>query len=383
MHWQFTQQTPQRAARPWPTVAIAMLMATIATVAAGSIAPAGAEPTAPLPIARDTPQPDAGPSVALPIQTHRLALSPDGKHLAAVLTQPSDPSRPDSHVVELWDWRSGKRLHQLGGHQDLVMQVVFSPDGQTLATLDYQIDSHRMVVRLWDVATGERLRSITRTLMPLPMCGPGQTAGCGRSVLLTGAFSPDGRTLYTSGVSHLIDVWDVASGRRLRSFAGPRAIGRGMALSPDGQTLALSYWGGQMALFDAVKGQLQDQWQASGESINLRWSPDGRQLMGLTDAPADRGTGRMVQRWGFAPEPSRQILVPLQHSSLWAAMSDRWVITGRIDMQQGRPIALLDRATGRTVRQIQPPNGYAYFTASDRALAVATGEAVQIWTLDP
>jgi WD40 repeat protein len=360
-----------------------MVMAAIGMVAAGAIAPVGAEPTAPLSIVQAAPQPNAAPSITLPIQAHRLALSPDGKHLAAVLIQPTDSSRPDSHVVELWDWRSGKRLHQLGGHQDLVMQVLFSPDGQTLATLDYQIDSHRMVVRLWDVATGERLRSITRTLMPLPMCGPGQTVGCGRSVLLTGAFSPDGRTLYTSGVSHLIDVWDVASGRRLRSFAGPRAIGRGMALSPDGQTLALSYWGGQMALFDAAKGQLRDQWQSSGESIALRWSPDGRQLIGMTDAPADNGTGRLVQQWGFAPEPSRQILVPLQHSSLWAAISDRWVITGRIDMQQGRPIALLDRATGRTVRQIQPANGYLHFTASDRALAVSTEQSVQIWVIDP
>jgi hypothetical protein len=62
---------------------------------------------------------------------------------------------------------------------------------------------------------------------------------------------------------------------------------------------------------------------------------------------------------------------------------DRWVITGRIDMQQGRLIALLDRATGYTVRQIQPPNDYSYFTASDRALAVSTEQSVQIWAIDP
>jgi hypothetical protein len=52
-------------------------------------------------------------------------------------------------------------------------------------------------------------------------------------------------------------------------------------------------------------------------------------------------------------------------------------------MQQGRPIALLDRATGYTVRQIQPSNDYSYFTASDRALAVSTEQSVQIWAIDP
>lgn len=367
--------------------AIGVAMATIGAWGSplpGAIAQTPLAP--PSAIAQAAGQNEAKPIATLPGNSLRLAFSPDGRLLATIPigSESINPAPPST--VEIWDWRSGRRLHQLSGHSDLVMQTVFSPDGQTLATLDYRLEQRQLVVRLWDLTTGTLRRSITRTLMPLPMCSSDAvTAGCGRSVLVAGAFSPDGRTLYTGGVSGVIDSWDVASGRRVRSFSGPREIIRGLALSPDGRTLAISYWGGQLALFDPATGRIQRQWQSSGESIVLRWSRDSRQLVGLADTRLRDGGGRMVWQWDAATGEGRAI-APADRSSLWAASNDRWVATGHIDgttNTPAAPISLIDRATGRTVRQIQPPSSYSFFELGDRSLAVATPQAVQIWAIDP
>ena len=54
----------------------------------------------------------------------RVAFSPDGKTLAASCGQ----------VVKLWDVESGREFANLEGHDGLILSLMFSPDGQLLAT---------------------------------------------------------------------------------------------------------------------------------------------------------------------------------------------------------------------------------------------------------
>ena len=54
----------------------------------------------------------------------RVAFSPDGKTLAASCGQ----------VVKLWDVESGREFASLEGHDGLIFSLMFSPDGQLLAT---------------------------------------------------------------------------------------------------------------------------------------------------------------------------------------------------------------------------------------------------------
>jgi WD40 repeat protein len=50
---------------------------------------------------------------------------------------------------------SGKFLRELKGHTDKIDTVAFSPDGKRLAS-----GSQDNTVKLWDVATGKKIKSL-------------------------------------------------------------------------------------------------------------------------------------------------------------------------------------------------------------------------------
>jgi WD40 repeat protein len=96
-------------------------------------------------------------------------------------------------------------------------QIAFSPDGTTIAG---QIESRFLC--LCDLST-RRLR-IHQDLIDL--------SGF--------AFSPDGKTLATTGTTGRVILWNVATGLRLLEWDVPNRVSYAIAFSKDGQTLAAS-----------------------------------------------------------------------------------------------------------------------------------------------
>jgi WD40 repeat protein len=70
----------------------------------------------------------------------RFAVSPDGSRIAGAMAD---------RTVRVWDAETGRLLHVLRGHGDLVMDVAFSPDGARLASASYD-----RTVRVWDLSSG-------------------------------------------------------------------------------------------------------------------------------------------------------------------------------------------------------------------------------------
>jgi WD40 repeat protein len=124
----------------------------------------------------------------LPAGGFSVAFSPDGKRIAGAGKRPVDapigggPS--GSGEVKVWDAETGRELLTLQGHTSDVYNVVFSPDGQRLASVSW----FDPTVRVWDAQTGQQLLVLS--------CWPE-----GWGIYL--AFSRDGHRLVAGG-----RLWD-------------------------------------------------------------------------------------------------------------------------------------------------------------------------------
>ena len=218
-----------------------------------------------------------------------LAISPDGKIVAA--GSHGSGSTGDAWVagVYLWDVATGRELHRIPAHMGWTHSVSFSPDGRTLATTGTET-----VVRLWDVATGRE---------SLPQSGH-------RSSINILAVSPADGTILTTGQDGTIREWDPATGRERGVFAQFSASISGMAIDDDGKTLLTGERFGAVKLWD-VAGRREIRRFASNEPghgiWNVAFSPNGRQVIATGpkgDWTWDLATGQEVRgaiRIGNAP----------------------------------------------------------------------------------
>jgi DNA-binding SARP family transcriptional activator/WD40 repeat protein len=192
-----------------------------------------------------------------PIGANKSTVSADGRLLAL--------GSPDGRV-RLLDLRSGDVRQLKGRHASALAQAAFAPDGRGLVTA-----GEDGTVFVWDLATGtvrERFSAHDREV--------------GLEI------SSDGRTLYTAGDDTRAYMWDLAGDRRLvRPFdAGPPFIPddgdeypKGLAVSPDGGTLAVSQSDGTVDLIDTETLEPRRSAQVlDGFVAWIAYSPDGRLL---------------------------------------------------------------------------------------------------------
>ena len=202
----------------------------------------------------------------------------------------SSPSR----TVRFWDGRVGKLLavHAVDIH---VRQLVFSPDGATVAAID----------------TSEGIHLIQRTSGAVSRIGSKKTEHP-RSASV--AFSPDGTRVATivvgiakGGDPDPVSIWEAATGRWLATFPGRREELEGVTFAPDGQSLYVSSTTGVRLWQIGPRDGAEDAQPAGhkDEAWSLSFSPDGRFLAtGSDDSEPDptiklweTGTGRLIRAW--------------------------------------------------------------------------------------
>jgi WD40 repeat protein len=192
---------------------------------------------------------------AYPGPVRCVAFSLDGKVVACV----SEAS------LKLWDLDSGRPLSRLAQPGWQVSRVAFSGDGKRLVA-----GGPRGVVRVWDVATGEKYRDFNH----------------GRAVTEV-ALSRDGKAVASGGADGTVKVWAAETRALLPGPAAHPAAVSSVAFSPDDRFVASADGQGTVKLWDRAAGKERSRNKGgTGPVGGLTFSPDGRRLAGARGGDA-------------------------------------------------------------------------------------------------
>ena len=201
-----------------------------------------------------------------------LVFSPDG---ATIVSTSWDKT------VRLWDANTGAEKNTLTGHTDIVANLVFSPDGAVIAGANWR------EIHLWDATTRTHLKTLTESITGESQRRHGLLDGA-RDVypiytpwlmdaVRSLAFSPDGQTLAgTNGGA--IHLWNTDTWTYLKTFTKHTNLVNSLALSPNSAILASGGWK-EVHLWDTDTGiHLKTLTKHTDVVTSLAFSPDGAKL---------------------------------------------------------------------------------------------------------
>jgi WD40 repeat protein len=293
-------------------------------------------------------------AVEVPTQEPVLAYSPTGQLLAV---------GGADRAIHLWDVGAGKERRRLEGHRQALSAVAFAPDGRLLASA-----GPGDPLRLWNPAAGEEVRRL--------QARPDQYRYL--------AFSPDGRSLAGAGVTGRIYLWDVATGKEQPASAAAPQGQFYAVLAPDGKTVFT--WDDYTPWAPASESPIHV-WEAEtgkevgrlpgiqGQVRGVAISPDGATLAATaangTVSLHDPRTGKELRR------------LPGKHHAVALTAGGR-LVTGGLE-EPG--LRLWHAATGKQLWQLRGLGGlaswYRLAVTPDGGLLAAKGEgrSVHVWDL--
>ncbi len=193
-------------------------------------------------------------------------------HALACSGQAADPDKQQDSLPPRQVLYHGDlfRPASLGGGDLILLSLAFSPDGKTIAsagggTGGRREDPAKGEVKLWDVSTGKALRTIAVE----------------KQIVFHATFSPDGKLLATASgsgkavpvVPGEIRLWNPATGELVRTLRSHHRGAYVAAFSPDGKLLA----SGGIATIDESKKVAVRGANATGE-ITLWDLQTGKEL---------------------------------------------------------------------------------------------------------
>ncbi len=122
-----------------------------------------------------------------------VCFSPDGKYILSG----SSSLYNDNYTLELWDINTGSEIHNFTGYNKSISSVCFSPDGRYVLSGS----TWNNTLTLWDINTGKEIR----------------TFDCNSSSIYSVSFSPDGKYALSGSGDETLKLWDITNGSEIRT----------------------------------------------------------------------------------------------------------------------------------------------------------------------
>ncbi len=144
----------------------------------------------------------------------------------------------EESTAQLWDLSSGRLLRTIGPDESFENSAAFFPDGRTMLS-----GGGKGFLKIWDTRTGALLRTLGADL-----------SGEQRDPIRKIAVSENGAIILSGGDSGVIRLWEPNRGVVARKYKQSRKVS-GLALSSDGRTF-ISGDGESVRVWDVLSGRL-------------------------------------------------------------------------------------------------------------------------------
>jgi WD40 repeat protein len=243
---------------------------------------------------------------------------------------------------------------QVLSHPSQVYQVSFSPDGKTLASA-----SSDKTVKLWDVVTGKKLKTLN-----------GHPDGFNRV-----SFSPDGKTLASASSDKTVKLWEVGTGKELKTLNGHQSLVFSVSFSPDGKTLASASSDKTVKLWDVGTGKELKTLKGHQDMVwSVSYSPDGKTL-------ASASFDGTVKLWDVATGKELKTLKGHQDRVWGVSFSPDGKTLA--SASQDATVKLWDMATGKELKTLNEHRDWVIsvsFSPDGKTLASASSDkTVKLW----
>jgi WD40 repeat protein len=323
----------------------------------------------------DTPTSQAV-QVALQLSAAAVAASPDqlpGQLVGRLVSHPDPAIRAVAGAISGWaeaPWlcpltrpglapAAGPQRYLLLGHSAGVEAVAVTPDGRSIVS-----GSQDNTVRVWDLASGRPIRTLR-----------GHT-----NSVSSVAVTSDSQLVVSGSWDKTARIWNLASGRLVRTLEDPNERVDAVALTPDNQFVLSGGKDGIVRVWDLASGQLvrtlkchKVNTHAISHTVNtLAISTDSQLVVsGCSD-----GT---MQLWNLA---SGQLICPLESQSD-SVLAVTVTPDNQCTVASRRDVRVLDLPSGQLIRILEGHKGpaTAVVVSRDNKL-IASGSSdrtVRVW----
>ncbi len=242
------------------------------------------------------------------------------------------------------------------GHTSLVNSVAFLLDGKTAASAGGD-----NTVKLWNIETGRQIKSLE-----------GHTG-----FILSVAVSRNG-ILASGALDNTIKLWNVETGEQIKSLEGHKSGVLSVAFSPDGKILASSSKDSTVKLWNVETGrEIKSLEGHTAEVFSVAFSPDGKTL-------ASGSIDNTIKLWDV--ETGRQIKSFEGHTD--EVLSVSFSPDGKTLASGGKDntVKLWDVETGRQLKSLEGHSSLIYSTAfsPDGKTVVSAGgdRTIKLWDVE-
>jgi WD40 repeat protein len=308
----------------------------------------------------------------------QIVFSPDGRTLAL----PGDyyqgrPHNSSSHILRLYRLDGTEPFRELNGHSDGLTCIAYRPDGAQIAT-----GSADRTAILWDPKTG----AIERTLGPH------------KGAVSALAYSGDNQVLATGSEDGRVRLWNARTGTLRRDCAGHAGAVTAVACSPRRPWVASSGVDQTVRLWQVDSGRQVGALKAPAgtAATGLAFSPDGNVLacgfadwtIRLYDATSERLAPVRVR-------PMRMATRFVSYEGQGHTGVEQRALVGLAFSPNGRrlvsaarrcPVQIWDVQSGEEALVLPDPSpefSSAAFSPDGRSLAASYAESAIVWEAAP